>query len=179
MARQRSLSSLFSRRRQPEASPEPAAPTADHGAVRAEAFLHDGTIPLLLYGPAGRLTDLLNAGAEDLRLERTDGGDPPSLEEILVLVPPPREGDRQRRLHRPGRAVLVRIGPYEITGDAHIPPGAQPTGFLLRTNPRFAPLTGATIRSTSGAIADRRVDVALVNLRRADRFRDVTAEDQT
>jgi len=180
MSEPRSLFSLFRRPRQSgdadDAEPDPAFP-GDPAGVTIEAFLETGVVQLRLHGPAGRLSDILNQET-DVRLERTDGAAPPVLEGLLVLVPPPQEGDRARRLHRPGRAMRIRIGPYEVTGDAHVPPGAQPTGFLLRTSPRFVALTNATVRSTLGAIADRRVDVVIVNLERAERFRDLTADDQ-
>jgi hypothetical protein len=134
-------------------------------------------VQLRLHEESGRLTDLLNRDTPVV-FDRSEGGDAPAVEDLLIVVPPPLPGDRARRLHRPGRPVRVIIGPYEVTGQAHVPPGAQPTGFLLRTNPRFVPLTGVTIHSTLGGVPDHRVDVAIVNLRRADRFRDVTPEDQ-
>ncbi len=151
----------------------PVAPTG----VTVEAFLDGGVVQLRVYGPAGRLSDALNQESE-VRLEATDGGAPPALDELLLLIPPPQQGDRARRLHRPGRPFRVWIGPYEVTGDAHVPPGAQAVGYLQRTRPRFVPLTRATVRSASGVIAERDMDVTIVNLRRAERFEDVKPDGQ-
>lgn len=172
-----SLASLF--RREPprdgaEAPRDAPDPTGSDHVV--EAYLASGPVELLLHAPAGRLTDLLNQESVT-GLRARGGGDPPSLDDLLVVVPPAHTSDRQRRLHRPGRGVLVQIGPYEVIGDAHVPPGAQATGFLIRTNPRFAPLTNVTIRSPQALVAERHVEVAIVSLQRADRFRDLTPDD--
>ena len=180
MSEPRSLFSRFRRVRpsiEADEAPIGVAFAGDPAGMTVEAFLETTVVQLRIHGPAGRLSDVLNRET-DVRLERTDGAAPPVLDDVLVMIPPPQEGDRARRLHRPGRAVRVRIGPYEVTGDAHVPPGAQPTGFLLRTSPRFVPLTNTTVRSALGAVGERRVEVAIVNLQRAERFRDLTAEDQ-
>ena len=186
MPRQFSISRLFGRRPGPDPAQDGEAQDAAAAAgplteVRTgqtiEALIASGLVQLRLQEESGRLTDLLNRDAPAV-LVRTDGGQAPAVDDLLVVVPPPQTTDRARRLHRPGRPVLVVIGPYEVTGSAHVPPGSQPTGFLLRTNPRFVPLTGATIHSTRSDVADQRVDVAIVNLHRADRFRDITPEDQ-
>jgi hypothetical protein len=171
-----SLSSLFGRRQAPEAEAPDALIEATAGQL-LEAFLASELVQLHLREESGRLTDLLNREAP-VAFDRTDGMTPPAIDDLLVVVPPPQTTDAQRRLHRPGHPVKVVIGPYEVVGQAHVPPGAQPTGFLLRTNPRFVPLTGATIRSTLGTIPDQHVDVAIVNLHAAESFRDLTPEDQ-
>ena len=150
MSAQRTFGGLF--RRRPGASPSsaadpaPVAPDADV-ARPVEGYLESGTLDLVLHGPAGRLSDILNR-ATSLTVSRADGAaGAPDLAEVLLLVPPHESGDPQRHLHRPGRALRVVIGPYEVTGDAHVPPGAQPTGFLLRVRPRWVALTNATIQS--------------------------------
>ena len=175
MSGQFSLSSLFGRKRAAEAEQLETLAEVSPG-LPLEAFLAGGIIQLRLREGTGRLTDLLNRDAT-VAFDRIDGMTSPAVTDLLVVVPPPQTSDRQHRLHRPGRPVKVVIGPYEVTGQAHIPPGAQPTGFLLRTNPRFVPLTGATIHATIGSIPDQRVDVAIVNLHAARSFRDVTPED--
>ncbi len=180
MPEPRSLFSRF-RRQHPSGEADVAQPdptfSEDSAGVPIDAFIEAGAVQLRLHAPAGRLSDTLNRETS-IRVERTDGGAPPTIEDLLLLVPPPREVDRARRLHRPGRAVRIWIGPYEVTGDVHVPPGTEATGFLMRNSPRFVALTNAIVRSTIGVIADRDMDVALVNLQRAERFADVTAEDQ-
>jgi hypothetical protein len=170
-----SLSSLFGRGRDEDAAATEQLTEASTDQS-IEAFLASELVQLRLHEESGRLTDLLNRDTP-VAFDRTDGGPPPAVDELLIVVPPPQPGDRARRLHRPGRPVLIVIGPYEVTGQAHVPPGTQPTGFLLRSNPRFVPLTGANIRSTLGDVPGQRVDVAIVNLRQAERFRDVTPDD--
>ncbi len=101
-----------------------------------------------------------------------------SVEDALLVFPPPQPTDPQRRLHRPKQAVDIRIGPFEIFGSVHIPPGAQAAGFLFRQQARFTPITRATVRDTRLAGYEQRAEVVLVNLKRVDIIRDVGVEDQ-
>jgi hypothetical protein len=84
-------------------------------------------------------------------------------DEILALIPPPRATDPRKRLHRLPQEVSVRVGPYVVTGHAHIPAGAEVTGFLIRHWPHFVPLTNATIREAGRP--DIKVPISIVNLR--------------
>ena len=90
-----------------------------------------------------------------------------SPSDILVVIPPPlpaaaRWMDAIERI-----ALVVQVGPYEVTGTAHLRQGDVPDDELLRRQP-FLPLTGASI-SHEGGIED--VDVAIVNLAASTRFR--------
>jgi hypothetical protein len=99
------------------------------------------------------------------------------LDEVLVVVPPAQPTNRKQRLHRLTRPVRIVVGPYEIIGEAHVPPGTQAPGFLLRTGQRFVPLTTATVRLTENPESGRRVPVAIVNLARADLLREIGSVD--
>ena len=128
-----------------------------------------------------RVTDMVN-GSENLVARSAIGSVPVvegaveevPLDDVLIVLPPPQETDRRHRLHRLARPVRIIVGPYEVTGEAHIPPGAQAVGFMLRSSPRFVPLTSATVRLTDEPESGRRVPVAIVNLERAELLREVT-----
>jgi hypothetical protein len=124
-----------------------------------------------------RLSDLLNREDEVQAFRigpATDGSIGQdsvmlSVESILVAIAPPQSSDLGRRLHRPRHWVAMHVGEHEVRGNLHVPAGAQPGGYLVRTNPRFVALTEAEIH-TNGA--ERRTDVVLVNLRQVDRMRE-------
>jgi hypothetical protein len=130
-----------------------------------------------------RVSDVVNH-ADQLSVLPVSGPDeadetafePLDLDEALILVPPRQAGDPRHRLHRPGHPVRIVVGPYEVVGDAHTPPGTQAVGFLLRMWPRFVPLTAASLRLTSDPEYSRRVPVAIVNLAQAKLLRDVPVE---
>ena len=98
--------------------------------------------------------------------------------DILLVVPPAQDLDPSRRLHRPGQDVRMLIGPYEVRGHVHVPPGSQATGYLARMNPRFVPITQATIRVVDDETSHMVVDVVLANLRLASSLREVSPADQ-
>lgn len=186
MTRQANIAFLF-RRRGPSPIPEGMDGDEQQSPPDAplvlEVLAADGPHSMCLESTGERVTDLANRLATLpvrplLRIQR-ESEEPPNeldLEEALILIPPAQAGDPRRRLHRPGRPVRMVVGPYEVLGDAHVPPGTQATGFLLRTWPRFVPLTNATVRLTVDAGQDRRVPVAIVNLAQAELLRDVTPE---
>jgi len=130
-----------------------------------------------------RVSDLVNH-ADQLAVLRVREDDQPGqmdlealdLDDALILVPPPRATDPRHRLHRRGHPVRIVVGPYEVVGDAHTPPGTQAVAFLLRHWPRFVPLTGASLRLTTDPGSSRQVPVAIVNLAQAELLREVTVE---
>jgi hypothetical protein len=152
--------------------------------ISVRLFTADGADDVQLEAGSHRITDLLNA-PEPLRLRAAPerDGDPEAewvevsqedRDEILIIVPPPRDTNPLQRLHRPGQQVVVVIGPYVIAGEAHVPPGSDATGFLQRHRPHFVALTRAQIREGDGQ--DLSVPVAIVNLQMADGVRDADAE---
>jgi hypothetical protein len=158
-----------------ESTPEP---------LPIEVLTADVARSMFIEATEERVTDIVNH--EDTLTARSAIGSVPArqgaveelpLDEVLVVVPPPRRTNPKHRLHRLTRPVRIVVGPYEVIGEAHIPPGTQPAGFLLRTGQRFVPLTTATVRLTESPESGRRVPVAIVNLARADLLREVASVD--
>jgi hypothetical protein len=152
--------------------------------VDVQLFTADGRADVQLLAGPDRVTDLLNAVAP-VRLRAPRGADAmvgnswievddEERDEILAVVPPPRTTDPQRRLHRLPQWVSMRVGSYVVSGDAHVPAGAEATGFLLRHRPHFVALTKATIRSAGQP--ELGVPVAIVNLRVADALRSTSLD---
>jgi hypothetical protein len=159
-----------------------AAPPADRLTV--EVLTSTVARSVFVEATGERVTDMVNGS--DTLLARSVIGSVPVMEgaveevpldDVLVVFPPPQATDPRHRLHRPPHAVRIIVGPYEVIGEAHVPPGTQAVGFLLRTAPRFVPLTSATVRLTDAPESGRRVPVAIVNLARADLLREVTPAD--
>lgn len=171
------MARLFRRASHVDGQPAtPIPPPLDPHAVDVRLFTVDGTGDVQLLAGPERVTDLLNA-AEPVRLraprdaEAMVGNswvevDEEERDEILAVVPPARTTDPQKRLHRLPQEVSMRVGSYVVSGEAHVPAGAEATGFLLRHRPHFVPLTKATIRGAG--LHDVTVPVAIVNLRVAD-----------
>jgi hypothetical protein len=104
-----------------------------------------------------RLSDLLNDPSAGAMFDVP-------MDEILIVVPPEQPTDPTRRLHRPAQLVHLSVGPYEVSGSAHVPAGADAIAFLLRHGQRFVALRRATIEPVGGSAAAPLFDVALVNL---------------
>jgi hypothetical protein len=138
------------------------------GSAEAEILAGSGRVsdvmnspePLLVRAPAAPYEQISASWIEIDEEERN---------EIVAVLPPPRDTDPRKRLHRQPQEVRLRIGPYVISGEAHVPFGAEATGFLLRHRPHFVPLTHATIRQDGQP--EIAAPVAIVNLRAADALR--------
>jgi hypothetical protein len=100
-----------------------------------------------------------------------------SVADALLILPPPQVTDPSRRLHRPRQPVEIVIGPFVVSGMAHVPPGAQAAGFLFRQNARFAPVTRAAVRDSGLEGFEQRAEVVLVNMRRIETIRDVGLDE--
>jgi hypothetical protein len=140
----------------------------------------------------GRLSDLLN-GSPILRVVRFEVAPPEGtssielradhvwrdldVEAVLLAFPPPQATDPHRRLHRPRQLIEFQVGPYDVSGTVHIPPGAQAAGFLQRQGGRFEPVTRAAIRDRRADLHEDRVDVVLVNLHQLASMHDVGLAD--
>jgi hypothetical protein len=160
----------------PPAVPPAPSPSVDQHAVDVRLFTTDGAGDVQVLAGTHRVTDVLNA-PDPVRLRAPREADAmvgnswveiddAERDEILAVLPPPRRTDPQKRLHRLPQEISMRVGPYVITGQAHVPAGAEATGFLLRHRPHFVPLTQATIRQSGQP--DVRVPISIVNLRVAD-----------
>jgi hypothetical protein len=133
-----------------------------------------------------RVTDLLNA-QDELRLWRpspgpiesavteptsprdvpppTDEGEWQSLvtETLILAMPPEWRASRQLRLHRKLRRVALSAGPFSVTGNLHMAPGAEPGPELLLHGQRFLPLTEAYILHNGEPPFEHVVSVVIVN----------------
>jgi hypothetical protein len=167
-------------RRRPSGSSEPdVAPPPPQVLATVEIYDAGGSHGMEIDTGGARITDLLNASecgppsrpADDEKANAVQGWLPLDLDAVLLLIPPPRTTDPQRRLHRPRQAVRVQVGPYVVIGGAHVPPGTQATAFILRHRQHFVALTDASISNGSG---DTEFDapVVLVNLALAESIRE-------
>jgi hypothetical protein len=130
-----------------------------------------------------RVTDLLNA-QDELRLwqpspgpieapmtarepapNAEDKGEWQSLltEQVILAMPPEWRASRQLRLHRKLRRVALSAGPFSVTGNLHVVPGAEPGPDLLLRGPRFLPLTEAYLLHNGEPPFEHVVSVVIVN----------------
>jgi hypothetical protein len=133
-----------------------------------------------------RVTDLLNA-QDELRLWRpspgpieapspTTASDPAPnnpdesgewqsllTEQLILAMPPEWRASRQLRLHRKLRRVALTAGPFSVTGNLHVVPGAAPGPDLLANGPRFLPLTEAYLLHNGEPPFEHVVSVVIVN----------------
>jgi hypothetical protein len=146
-----------------------------------ELYTADSRIVGWIAANGRRVTDLLNA-QDELRLwqpspgpiESPDSGPAPSLDEagewqslvtdqMILAMPPEWRASRQLRLHRKLRRVALTAGPFSVTGNLHMAPGAEPGPDLLIRGPRFLPLTEAYILHNGEPPFEHVVSVVIVN----------------
>ncbi len=112
-----------------------------------------------------RVTDLLNdhphlrvcLDAADDRWEDIERDD------ILFVAPPERAADPQRRVSRRRNRLVALVGPYVVTGTAHIPPGATLDAYSLRRQVRFLPLTDVWVTHRTDPSVELGRPVVIVN----------------
>ncbi|HET6380314.1 MAG TPA: hypothetical protein VFH63_04675 [candidate division Zixibacteria bacterium] len=159
-----------------------------------ELYTADARIVAWIAANGRRVTDLLNE-QDELRLWRPSPGPldagttadnsrmptsvrdaPPRIEEtgewqslvtdqVILAMPPEWRASRQLRLHRKLRRVAMSAGPFSVTGNLHLSPGAEPTMDLLLRAPRFMPLTEAYILHNGEPPFEHVVSVVIVNTR--------------
>jgi hypothetical protein len=179
---------LFRRSREADvAAPSSPLPglSVEVRPVDVQLFTSDGVGDVQVLAGSGRVTELLNS-AEPMRIRsRHEAPDAAQLEwvdvdvegrdEILAVIPPPRDTNPLQRLHRPAQEVEMRVGPYLVTGEAHVPAGSEATGFLMRHRPHFVPLTNARI--SEPGVPDVKAPVVIVNLWMAESLTDADVPD--
>jgi len=150
--------------------------------LRLQIHTYAGAAEVETTDPGQRISDWLDAAETTVALREppAQANDPSSpdegweqlrLDDLLVVVPPPQPADPARRLHRPGQAIRVAVGPYLVTGTAHVPPGTEAVAYLGRHGSRFLALTGATIERLDNSAAPVACPVAVVNLQQASSVR--------
>lgn len=154
----------------------PAGDQTPAGQIEVEILTAESGCTVLVEVGPDRLTDVLNRAEPGARW--TSDPTAPDLDEILVAFPPPQETDAQRRLHRPRQPLKLCVGSYEVSGQVHVPPGTQASGYLNRVNPHFLPLTDVVVRRPDTERLERRARVAIVNFRAASIVRDISEADE-
>ncbi|MDQ3879956.1 MAG: hypothetical protein M3295_02595 [Chloroflexota bacterium] len=165
------------RRREPgSATTEPAWPAVSMEPV--EIFTTETRVTGWFSTGGARLTDLLNERTE-IRIwrpvstgfggEEADGGASGGewlalrTADIVLAMPPDRAANRQVQVHKWARRATLSMGPFQITGSAHVPPGAEVSAYLVRLQQRFVPLTNVTIVHRDQTESELTADVAIVN----------------
>jgi hypothetical protein len=85
------------------------------------------------------------------------------------VLPPPWISPPERRAVRQQREVFVKVGPFEITGTAHLVPGSE-HDLVARSSQPFLPMTNAALFA-EGAAEPQRLEVVIVNLRETSEYR--------
>jgi hypothetical protein len=151
-----------------------------------ELYTADARIVGWIEANGHRVTDLLNV-QDELRLWRpspgpldgvagvdagalsTDpdaaGGEWQSLvtEQVILAMPPEWRASRQLRLHRRLRRVALSAGPFNVTGNLHLPPGGEVGPHLLLRGQRWLPLTEAYLLHNGEPPFEHVVSVVIVN----------------
>jgi hypothetical protein len=169
----------------------PGASAPDGGVATAstpelapiELYTSDSRIVGWLAPRGQRITDLLSS-RDELRLWRPSpgplddremplaGDEPPGEESgewetlatarVVLAMPPEWRASRQLRLHRRLRRAAVVAGPFNVTGNVHLPPGVDVGEHLARSQP-FLPLTDAYLMHNGEPPFEHVVSVVIVN----------------
>jgi hypothetical protein len=150
-----------------------------------ELYTADARIVGWISANGHRVTDLLNA-SDELHLwhpspgpldsqagaEPGGPGDPEqgsgewqtlAADRVVLAMPPEWRASRQLRLHRRLRRVAVAAGPFSVTGNIHLPPGAEVGPELLVRGQRWLPLTEAYLLHSGEPPFEHVVSVVIVN----------------
>ena len=163
-----------------------------------ELYTADARIVAWISASGRRVTDLLNQDGE-LRLWRPSPGPieapasengtasahaglpPPdpdtggewqtlATDQVILAMPPEWRASRQLRLHRKLRRVAVAAGPFHVTGNLHMPPGAEAGPEYLLRAAAFLPLTESYILHQGDPPFEHVVSVVIVNGRHVSRI---------
>ena len=113
-----------------------------------------------------RMTDLLNRH-ESLRVcvdAATDAWETVSHDDLLLVAPPAQYSNPQRRVHRSKQRLMALVGPYVVSGVAHLAPGTTPDLHLLRTRQKFLPMTNASVTHRTDPDINEEFPVVIVNV---------------
>ena len=168
---------------------EPAAPQFEEPqrlSVPVEAMTDSHRIigELQLMGVARRLVDILNSidGGyllfHDCRVDDPfkTGDEPRHLEVIQILrdamlfIMPRGDtypSDPFEVVKRAPVPASIVVPGFEIAGDVHLMPGADPVSIPLIGTHHFVPVTNASVRAAQGRTEVQQEPIVLVNLARA------------
>lgn len=127
-----------------------------------------------------RTSDWLNAnpempirglGAPDAAAASPAGeAQPLERERIVWVVPPPLPANRHLRLHRRRVLVHLELDDHEVSGQAHVRPGADAVDQVLRGTRDMVPLTDAQVVSRTDPTEGISLPVLIVNRRHVRRI---------
>ena len=86
-----------------------------------------------------------------------------TTDQVILAMPPEWRASRQLRLHKRLRRAAVTAGPFNVTGNLHIHPGAEIGPHLLTRGARWLPLTEAYLLHTGEPPFEHVVSVVIVN----------------
>ena len=166
------------------ASSAPSDPVTEDGEIEFVAYALDCVLSGRLRMDDVRLSDMLNGQTEyvlhDVSVERLDGGEPMTVDEItvardevyMVHASGPR-GDVSRRHRTAPQHVALNMGPYQVRGFFHALPGTDPATSIRRRK-AMVPLTNARIEyEIATDHCEVRVDALIVNRELMDWLREV------
>ncbi|HEY7115499.1 MAG TPA: hypothetical protein VH475_02875 [Tepidisphaeraceae bacterium] len=163
-------------RGKPKSAPPPVA---SKPATLEPVELYTATAMVHGYVDAAgrRLSDILNANSHlairDPKstsilasVEGAEGEGWASIpsEDILLTMPPEYVSPRQLRVHRRQHRVRITTGPYQLVGNAHLPPGSELHSYALQRRLKFLAVTDAWAYSTVDSAFQRKAPVVLVNV---------------
>ncbi len=136
-----------------------------------------------------RLTDMLNDHEEyaliGVSVERFDDGLPIQIDDVvvgrdelfLVHASGPR-GDAARRKVTSPQHIAVKMGPYEVRGFFHAPPGTDPVEAIRRRK-AMVPLTDVRIEYVlHGEHRETRVETVIMNREQVDWIEAIEADGE-
>jgi hypothetical protein len=134
---------------------------ATNGERASDMLNRDGEIPLhgvTVADPADETVTFASMPSAD---------DAPTLlvrSNVRFIVPPPLPPNRHLRLHRRRVLIAMRMGPYEVSGQVHVRPGADAGDYLLRSSRSFVPLTDVQLKHCEEPPFSRYLPVVIINV---------------
>ena len=160
---------------QPDTAPPPPTVIPDSPVIEFSAWAEDCRLYGSLELDGDRLSDMLNLYDElvlvDVLAQGFDGGpitEIPELsitrDEILVVEASGPRGNPTRRRHLRPFPISVQLGDFNVRGNVHVSPGADPMVALSRRPPMVA-LTDAqlTYRDSPQVLSDAANATVLFN----------------
>ena len=163
---------------------EPSLETAPFELAAVELLTDEGRRVGWIATQGQRTSDWLNANA-DVPVHGLTASDdeaavePPGLpaatpellarDRIIWAVPPPLPPNRHLRLHRRRQLVNLELDDWEVSGQAHVRPGADATDQMLRGSREMVPLTEVQVISRADRGEGVELPVLIVNRRHVRR----------
>ena len=142
------------------------------GGQRVTDLLNDNDELHLWHPSPGPMAAPNGDSPEELADDPDANGEWQSIvtEQLVLAMPPEWRAARQLRLHRKLRRVAVSAGPFSVTGNLHLSPGAEADEQLLFRGRRFLPLTDAYILHNGEPPFEHVVSVVIVNTAHITQF---------